>query len=261
MNKTKLVSYSDTNGGFKMAATNNLLDALKTVFRTQGITYRDAAKALDLSEVSIKRIFSEKNCSLIRLEKLCDLADTDFATLLEIAESKQQQLTELSLEQEKFLVSDTRLLVVAVCIINYWSFDEILSKYQFTEAELTAAFTGLDKLGFIDLLPGNRYRLKVSRRFSWQVRGPIQRFFVESVLQAYLMSDFQDKGNHFHFTWGMLSKESIEELNRKIHRLVDEYMDIVKQDVRIPVENKLSSSLLVMFREDWEPQAFKQQRK
>lgn len=240
-----------------MAATSNLLDALKTVFRKKSITYRDAAKALGLSEVSIKRIFSEKNCSLIRLEKLCELAETDFAELLEIAESKQQQLTELTLEQEKFLVSDARLLVVSVCIINYWSFDEILSKYQFTEAELTGVFTKLDKLGIIELLPANRYRLKVSRRFSWKIRGPIQNFFVESVLQAYLHNDVQDKGNHFHFTWGMLSKESAEELNRKIHRMVDEYMSIVNQDVRIPVENKLTSSLLVMFRENWEPETFK----
>ncbi len=240
-----------------MATTTNLLDALKDAFRSKGITYKDAAKALELSEVSIKRIFSEKNCSLIRLEKLCELAEIDFATLLEIAESKQQQLTKLTLEQEKLLVSDTRLLVVAVCIINYWSFAEILDKYQFTEAELTGAFTTLDKLGIIELLPANRYRLKISRRFRWQTRGPIQNFFVESVLQTYLHTDFQDKGNHFHFTWGMLSKESAKELNRKIHRVVDEYMNIVAQDVRIPVENKLTSSLLIMFREDWEPQGFK----
>jgi DNA-binding Xre family transcriptional regulator len=240
-----------------MIATGNLLDALKTVFRNKNITYQDAAKALELSEVSIKRIFSEKNCSLLRLEKLCDLAETDFAELLEIAESKQQQLTELTLEQEKSLVSDMRLLLVAVCIVNYWTFEEILNKYQLTEAELTGLFAMMDKLGFIELLPANRYRLIVSRRFSWRVRGPIQSFFVESVLQAYLQTDVQDKGNHFYFTWGMLSKESAEELNRKIHRVVDEYMSIVNQDVRIPVDKKLTSSLLIMFREHWEPDAFK----
>lgn len=55
----------------------------------------------------------------------------------------------------------------------------------------------------------------------------------------------------------MLSKESVDELNRKIHRLIDDYLRIVEQDVRIPVKNKLTSSLLVLFREDWEPQAFK----
>lgn len=240
-----------------MAVTTNLLEALKSVLRTKGITYKDAGQALDLSEVSIKRIFSEKNCSLVRLEKLCDLAETDFTELLEIAESQQQKVSQLSHEQERLLVGDTRLLVVSVCIINYWTFEEILAKYQFTEAELTGAFTKLDRLGIIELLPRNRYRLKISRRFNWQVRGPIQNFFIESVLQAYLHTDVQDGGNHFHFNWGMLSKESADELNRKIHRVVDEYMSIVNQDAKIPNEDKLTSSLMIMFRENWEPESFK----
>ncbi|MEE9325763.1 MAG: helix-turn-helix domain-containing protein [Cocleimonas sp.] len=241
-----------------MALTTSLLDALKSVLREKGITYRDVSNFLELSEVSIKRIFSDKNCSLIRLEKMCELAQTDLAELLDIAESRQQQLTELSVEQENTLVSDTGLLVVAVCIINYWSFDEILAKYQFNQAQLTGLFTQLDKMEFIELLVGNRYRLKVSRRFSWKLRGPIQRFFVESVLDSYLQTGIQSAGNHFHFNWGMLSKESVDELNRKIHRVVDEYMSIVSQDVRIPVDKKLTSSLLIMFRENWEPQPFKE---
>lgn len=253
-------SYDDTilrNEGFNMAITTNLLEALKSVLRAKGITYKDAAKSLELSEVSIKRIFSEKNCSLKRLEKLCDLAGTDLNELLEITESQQLKVNQLTHDQERMLVSDTRLLVVSVCIINYWSFDEILAKYQFTEAELTGVFTKLDGLGFIELLPSNRYRLKFSRNFNWQVRGPIQSFFIESVLQTYLNTDAQDGGNHLHFNWGMLSKESATELNRKIHRVVDEYMNIVNQDAKIPVENKLTSSLLIMFREHWEPESFK----
>ena len=240
-----------------MPITTNLLEALKTVLRAKGITYKEAAQALKLSEVSIKRIFSEKNCSLARLEKLCELAETDFSELLEIAESQQQKVSQLTHEQEKMLIGDTRLLVVSVCIINYWTFAEILARYQFTEAELTGAFTQLDRLGIIELLPANRYRLNISRRFNWQVRAPIQNFFIESVLQAYLHSDAQDGGNHFHFNWGMLSKESANELNRKIHRVVDEYLNIVSQDAKIPVENKLTSSLLIMFREHWEPESFK----
>jgi len=241
-----------------MAMTENLLNALKGLFHTQGITYKDAAQALNLSEVSIKRLFSEKNCSLMRLEKLCELAGTDFSELNKIAETQQQQLTELSLQQEKMLVSDTRFLVVAVCIINHWSFEQILSKYQFTIAELTGVFTQLDKFGVIDLQLGNRYRLKVSRRFNWLANGPIQNFFLESILQTYVKGGIHGSGNHFRFEWGMLAKESVVELNRKIHRLLDEYMHIAEQDARIPVEDKLTSSLLVMFREDWEPDSFKQ---
>ncbi len=241
-----------------MAMTDNLLTALKTVFHDRGLTYQDAATALGLSHVSIKRLFSEKNCSLARLEKLCEFAKTDFSELIKITETQQQQLTGLTLQQEKMLVSDTRLLVVAVCIINHWSFDQILSKYQFTSPQLTGVFTKFDKFGVIDLLPGNRYRLKISRRFNWLPSGPIQKFFFESILQTYVHSGLQGNGNHFRFEWGMLTKESVDELNRKIHRLLDDYMHIAQQDARIPVENKLTSSLLIMFREDWEPESFKQ---
>lgn len=242
-----------------MAMTENLLIALKKLFRVRGITYKDAALALDLSEVSVKRLFSECNCSLARFEKLCELAGTDIGELLVMVESQQQQLTQLSVQQEQILVSDTRLLLVAVCIINHWHFDEILAKYNFSTPQLTRLFTTLDKLGIISLLPGNRYHLKIARSFSWQSHGPIQSYFVQSILQDYLKSSVQNSGNHFRLVWGMLTKESAEELNRKIHRLIDEYLQIAEQDRRIPVSEKMTSSLLVMFREDWEPQIFQQE--
>lgn len=238
--------------------TKSLLHALRTKFRQKGITYRDAAEVLKLSEVSIKRLFSDQNCSLKRFEQLCEFAGTDLGELMAIVESQQQQLSELTLEQEKNLVSNTSLLLVAVCIINHWSFDEILAKYRFTTPELTGMFTQLDKLGIIELLPGNRYRLKISRSFKWQPRGPIQTFFVQSIQQAYLQENVDNASNHFRLVWGMLAKESVDELNRKIARLIDEYLKIVEQDVRIPVDDKLTSSLLIMFREDWQPAPFKQ---
>lgn len=241
-----------------MAMSSNLLSALRAVFRKKGITYKDAAEALNLSEVSIKRLFSENNCSINRLEKLCEFAETDFGELLAIAESEQQQLTELTIEQERQLVSETSLLLVAVCIINHWSYDDIIEKYQFTVPELIGLFTKLDKLGVIELLPGNRYRLKISRKFKWQTRGPIQTFFVQSIQQAYFQENSGGKNNHFRFVWGMLAKESVDELNRKIARLIDEYLKIVEQDVRVPVQDKLTSSLMIMFREDWEPETFRQ---
>jgi len=241
-----------------MIMTKSLLLALRSVFRQKGITYRDAARGLKLSEVSIKRLFSEQNCSLKRFEQLCEFAGTDFGELMAIVESQQQQLSELTLEQEQQLVSNTSLLLVAVCIINHWSFEEILSNYRFTTPELTGMFTRLDRLGIIELLPGNRYRLRISRRFKWQPRGPIQTFFVQSIQQAYLQENTDNTGNHFRFVWGMLARESVDELNRKIVRLIDEYLKIVEQDVRIPVGDKLTSSLLIMFREDWQPAPFKQ---
>jgi hypothetical protein len=55
----------------------------------------------------------------------------------------------------------------------------------------------------------------------------------------------------------MLSKQSAQELNLKIKRLIDEYLELAQQDARLPVNDKMTSSLMIQFREDWEPAQFK----
>ncbi len=243
--------------GVLMNMTENLLSALKDVFRHQGITYKDAAIALELSEVSIKRIFSEHNISLARLEKLCEFANTDFGELMLLAEQASQKISHLTLEQERELVSNKKLLLLGVCLINHWTFDDVFSKYQFEETELITLFAQMDRLKIIEYLPGNRYRLNISRDFSWQANGPIYHYFAKSILDEYLSGKPLHSTNHFRFVWGMLSKQSPQELNRKIKHLIDEYLLIAQQDMRISVNDKMTSSLLILFREDWEPDAFK----
>lgn len=240
--------------------SSNLIMTLKMEFRRQGITYRDIATRLELSEVSIKRIFSDKNISLKRLEKLCQIIQIDFTELVRLAEENQEYSERLSIEQERAIISDIGLILVLVCIFNHWTFYEILEKYDFKETELFRLFAQLDKMNIIELLPSNRYRLNLSRHFSWQPRGPIQKFFLESILQEYLKPSLDDSSNHLKFVWGMLTPESVNELNRKIHRVVDEFLEMAKLDSRTSVHQKMTSSLMVLFREDWEPLEFKQQQ-
>ena len=59
----------------------------------------------------------------------------------------------------------------------------------------------------------------------------------------------------------MLTKETTKELIPKIQRLVDEYVQLSGQETKLPMDDKLTSSLFVLFREDWEPSIFKEQWK
>jgi hypothetical protein len=43
--------------------------------RSKGLTYRDFAAALELSEASAKRIFADKSFSLKRLEQFCEVLE------------------------------------------------------------------------------------------------------------------------------------------------------------------------------------------
>jgi hypothetical protein len=50
-----------------------------------------------------------------------------------------------------------------------------------------------------------------------------------------------------------------QDCSRKIARSIEDYLEQARAEIRIPVEGKLSSSLLIVFREDWEPDVFKTQ--
>lgn len=242
-----------------MSMTDNLVAVLKQHMKTRGLTYKNAAVALDLSEVSVKRLFSEKNFTLQRLEVLCDLAGISLGDLMDRAENEIQKTDQLTPAQEQAIVDNPKLLLVGVCIINHYSFEDILGKYRIEEPELIGLFTKLDKLNIIELLPGNRYRLKLSPDFTWQPKGPIQRFFIESLVSEYMVGEMQGADNYMHLIWGMLSRESVLELEQKIRRLIDDYMHLTAHDRRLPMSEKHTSGLLVLFKENWEPSVFKSQ--
>ena len=70
------------NTDTSMSQTDRLLVALKDELRRQRKTYAQAARVLDLSEASIKRLFSERNLSLQRLDTLCNWLGLEISDLV-----------------------------------------------------------------------------------------------------------------------------------------------------------------------------------
>jgi transcriptional regulator with XRE-family HTH domain len=138
-----------------MSQTNNLLLALKKQLRAQGKTYADVAQLLDLSEASVKRLFASQSFTLQRLEQLCDWLQIEFSELMQQAQ-QQPQLTQLTLQQEQDIAADQLLLLVAVSVINGFSFQDLQSHYALTEPECVRKLAALDRLKIIDLLPGKQ---------------------------------------------------------------------------------------------------------
>lgn len=58
-----------------MAISLELIDALKRCLRAHDMTCRDLAARLKLSEAAIKRMFSQRAKSLLRLEQVCEALD------------------------------------------------------------------------------------------------------------------------------------------------------------------------------------------
>ncbi|MEO0368580.1 MAG: helix-turn-helix transcriptional regulator, partial [Pseudomonadota bacterium] len=128
-----------------MARTRHLVELLKLELRNQGIRYRDLADNLEVSESTIKHMFSSGNFSLKRLDKICEILGLEVTDLVERHAKKTVRIDRLSIEHERILISDMKLLTVAYSIVNHWTVDDILAKYAISETECISALAQLDR--------------------------------------------------------------------------------------------------------------------
>ena len=164
-----------------MAQTSALIKTLKKELKANGLTYADVAKHLALTQASIKRLFSEENISLARLDQICLMMNIEISDLVKSMSEQQGQLQQLSAEQEQEITRDLNLLLICICVLNKWSMREIVSYYNIPDVECIQKLAQLDKLKIIELLPENRIKLLVDSHFGWRDNGPIQQFFQKTI--------------------------------------------------------------------------------
>ncbi|QBY03479.1 XRE family transcriptional regulator [Thalassotalea sp. HSM 43] len=231
-----------------MSQTTTLLVTLKKALKAHGFTYADVAKHMDLSQASIKRLFSEENFSLQRLEQICQLMDMQISDLVKQMSEQQARLQQLSVEQETEITNDIALLLVAVCVLNKWRMQDIVDYYQMSEPECIGKLTKLDKLKIIELLPGNRIKLLVDANFGWLENGPIQTFFQRTIGQEFFNSSFHLDDECLIVLNGMLSLQSNGEFQRKLRRLAREFEDLNHEDSSLSLTERNGATVVLAIR-------------
>jgi len=239
-----------------MARSNALVAALKRELRMRRINYATVARHLGLSETSVKRMFSREDIGLTRIDRICDLAGIEFSDLARTIASRQTVISQLTQQQEREFVADHKLMLVALSVLNYWSFERIVSSYSLSEAECTRLLARLDKLKFIELLPGNRVRLLVSKAFSWIPDGPIQRLFKEQVQRDFFRSNFAAADELMILMNGDVAKSSVTALLARLKRIAGEFAETRSEDAGLPA-NERSPITLVIAARPWEPAMLK----
>ena len=243
-----------------MAHSGELVDVLKRELRMRGITYAQVARKLDLSEASVKRMFSRRDFTLKRLDQVCQLAQSEFSDLARALAQHESRVSQLSFEQEKEIASSIKLFLVAVCVLNHVNLEQIVARYDLSRAECIQLLVKLDRVGFIQLLPNNRIRLLVSRDFSWLPDGSIQRFFKQHAHGDFVRSRFDRPDEYFIAINGMLSTASRAAIVARLKRIAREFSELHNDDVRLPPSQRMNMTMLVAIRH-WELQAFTELRR
>lgn len=228
--------------------TDQLIDALKRILRSRRVTYADLARRIGLSEASVKRLFSQGTFTLSRLQQVLQALEMDFFELARLARGAGDAPQEMTEAQEHALASEPHLMGVFYLLFNDWQPAQILARYELTPVELTRLLAKLDRLQLIDLLPGDRVKLRVSRHLRLKPGGAIRARHGQRTMTEFLAVEFDRHGGHFLFEFRDISPASLAVMQRKIDRLAAEFNELAELDSTLPPEQRQSIGLALGMR-------------
>ncbi len=243
-----------------MSTTADLIAALKKELKAAQMTYADLARQLNLAESSVKRMLARGDMPLSRIDAICRALRLDFAELARRVAEAQPLLKELTLEQEKAVVADEKLLLVSICVLSQWTLEQMTSAYRLTEAECVKCLAQLDRIGIIDLKPGNRYRLKLAKAFRWRPHGPVMNFFRDNVALDYYSGGFDGPAEGLLLVHGSVSRSLAPVFLERLQRVAQDFAQQHLADQKLPEAAREGYTLVLAMRR-WEFDAFMRLRR
>lgn len=232
-----------------MNQTKDLLRALKKCIRAKGLTYRDIADALELSEASVKRIFSEGTFTVSRLEEVCrflDMSIYDLARLTRLGAN--DEAAQLTIEQEQGLADDPLALTYFYLLLTGRTPEKIASEFGLDDQQQTTMLVRLSRLKLVELYPNNSGRLLTTRRVEWRPNGPIRKLYERQVIESFINDKFARRNEHMQFDTGELSEASVKVLFKKFEKLVQDFDELADLDISMPAPKKKAYAMLIAFR-------------
>ena len=141
--------------------------------------------------------------------------------------------------------------------LGYWTFDEIVARYNVSPKEGLKYLRRLDRMRFIELQPGDRVRLLLANNFSWRKNGAIERFFRSRVQNEFFSHHFQDDESIRVVKNGMLTRKSMLQLIEKLNGMGDLFDDTSWQERKLSATERRGTTMVLAIRH-WTFEGFRE---
>jgi DNA-binding Xre family transcriptional regulator len=240
-----------------MNPSASLVAALKAELKAARMTYAGLARALGIAESSVKRMFAKGNMPLMRIDAICLALKIDLADLARrMAETTRPLREMLTQEQERAVVRDKKLLLVAICVLSQWTLEQIVAAYRISPAECIGYLAQLDRIGVIELRAFNRYRLLLAKTFRWRPHGPVMRYFREHALLDYYAGGFDGPAEGLLLVYGSIQRAVAPIFMERLQRVAQDFALQHQNDSKLPAADREGYTLLLTMRR-WEFEAFR----
>ncbi|PHQ82483.1 MAG: transcriptional regulator [Coxiella sp. (in: Bacteria)] len=238
-----------------MSQIAQIVSVVKQQLKAASKTYADVAIQLGISEASVKRLFSQQDLTLERLQKICQMMGLELLDIMRLARQQRPAVQQLTLAQEQSIINDETLMLVLICVLSHWTLDNIVAYYTLSKADCISKLIALNTLGIIELLPNNHIRLRIASNFDWLPDGPIYAFFKRHMQHDFMHCQFDQSNELFVCKSGMLTEEANRLLQREMRKLADKFLALSNEDIARPLAERDGSAIMIALR-PWVPDIF-----
>lgn len=195
-----------------------IMAEVKRKMKILNLTQDQLAKELKVSLPTIKRWLAGKGVTLVILRRLSEVLGCPLSELILSAEDQGLESYTYTLEQEKILAQEPKLLAFLDLLISGKSVQAIRSRYGLSPDIVTKMLLKLDKIGLIEVHPKERVKLLLHGEPQWIKGGPLSKKFREVMIQDFL-GHHEKEGSHF-FVHDYLPQD-ITTIESKIREIKD----------------------------------------
>lgn len=233
----------------KSKVRGGVFSVLKKALKARAMTYADLAIELDLSEPSVKRIFSEGDCKLSRLLEICEILDVSAEDVMQRAERNGDESKFLSLAIEAKFAANPSVFALFILLRDAISEEHIKQVYNLREEDMFAHGRELERLGLAEVHPtGRRIRLKLNQPVKFRHSGPLHKLMKKINVQFF--SQVMDKGTTEESTMTGVSRrvlpDTVKIIQKEIIELNKLLINLARQDQLIANNEELKTFKLAI---------------
>ncbi|WP_428036169.1 helix-turn-helix domain-containing protein [Amphritea sp.] len=210
----------------------NLFTLLKQALKARGFTYARLAAEMNMSELSIKRLFKEKDCKMSRLLEICSIIGISIDELIQMQQRFSQIPEFLPESVEAALAKDKKLFLILILLVSQVDIPTVGSLMEMDQARLYLHLRELEKLGIIELRSGSGFRFLVSLPIRWRMGGKLASL-IKGINKRYIAHCLDhEKDPEYAFTTAsrLMSKSSVLKIQNNLRRIREEFDYLSSQD-------------------------------
>jgi transcriptional regulator with XRE-family HTH domain len=210
-----------------------LMSVLRLLLRARGIRQCDVAQKLGVTDRTVTRWFSTESVDTRVVEQLCDLVGMTFFELCDLAARRvEHRISRLTPQQEQALADNPLLTYLFEHTLRGWSAEELRREIGIPEPIFIDAAIQLEKIGLIELLPGNEIRLRTVKDIEWQPSGPFSKYINKWLAWVLDRADIAEPNTSWNWDALKLSAASRAQVDAKFVKLRQEMQELSDLDRR-----------------------------